>query len=156
MRPNGLNGATQAILDDFLMSRLLAPVALAARTEPDTHSRLEAVLVDYERERLEPSTRVVMANRQTGPERVRQIVVDDLDMAYEELEAVIAEYSKLAGFDQKRVMRVGPNGQLSSEPAQTAAILATSASCESRCKVGLGLCLVPTLWPISHLFLQAR
>jgi 2-polyprenyl-6-methoxyphenol hydroxylase-like FAD-dependent oxidoreductase len=103
MRPNGSNGATQAILDGVALARLLAPATMAARSEGALPDRLAAALVEYEQERLEPTTRVVMANRSTGPERVLQMVVDDADTPFGELEAVIAEYRKLAGFDQERV-----------------------------------------------------
>ena len=64
---------------------------------------VEAALEAYEKERLEPTTRVVMANRGTGPEKVLQMVVDDPETPYEALDEVIAGYRKLAMFDIPRV-----------------------------------------------------
>ena len=103
MRPNGSNGASQAILDGAALARLLAPPVFSQRAEGDTRGRLAAALVEYEDERLAPTTRVVMANRSTGPEQVLQMVVDEPDTPFGDLEAVIAEYRKLAGFDQAQV-----------------------------------------------------
>ena len=98
MRPNGSNGATQAILDGVALAARLAPAALAARD-----GAVEEALGEYEQARIGPTTAVVMANRSTGPEKVLQMVVDDPETPFEELEAVIAGYRKLAGFDQEKV-----------------------------------------------------
>ena len=105
MRPNGSNGATQAILDGVCLARLLDPAALAVdAAEGDKHGDVvEAALEASEKERLEPTTRVVMANRGTGPEKVLQMVVDDPETPYEALDEVIAGYRKLAMFDIPRV-----------------------------------------------------
>lgn len=90
MRPNGSNGATQAILDAMALARLLAPAALSTRTEESSASKgmIEAALWDYQEERLPPTTRVVQANRGTGPEKVLQMAHDNPDTPFEELDAV--------------------------------------------------------------------
>ena len=107
MRPNGSNGATQAILDGMALARLLAPSALSARAEDTSTSggtsAIAAALVEYQEERLAPTTRVVQANRGTGPEKVLQMAHDNPETPFEELDAVIAGYRKLAGFDAQRV-----------------------------------------------------
>ena len=101
MYPVGSNGSSQAILD----ARALAD-ALAA--EPS----VEAALARYDSERRPATGRIVMSNRQHGPERV-------LDMAEErapggfadasdvfapgELEGIAATYKQTAGFTTAQV-----------------------------------------------------
>lgn len=95
MYPMGANGASQAIVD----GRALAE-CLAKRPIP-------AGLKDYEAKRLPVTNAVVLANRQTGPERVLDIAdarvtgpddrIEDLISAAE-LEAVAADYRRVAGF----------------------------------------------------------
>jgi len=59
MRPNGSNGASQAILDgEALADALSADMGVPAALEA------------YEAARLESTSRLVLANRQAGPERV--------------------------------------------------------------------------------------
>lgn len=98
MRPNGSNGSSQAILDGEALT-----VALAANG--DDHV---AALAAYESERREPTAKIVLANRQAGPERVMQWVADRCDgscidrhtcISTEELALAANEYKKLAGFD---------------------------------------------------------
>ncbi len=98
MRPNGSNGSSQAILDGEALT-----IALAANG--DEHV---AALAAYEADRREPTAKIVLANRQAGPERVMQWVADRCDgscvdrhtcVSTEELEQEANEYKKLAGFD---------------------------------------------------------
>jgi 2-polyprenyl-6-methoxyphenol hydroxylase-like FAD-dependent oxidoreductase len=98
MRPNGSNGSSQAILDGEALTNALAG-------HGDDHP---AALAAYEAERRDPTARIVLANRQAGPERVMQWVADRCDgsctdrhtcVSTEELEREANEYKKLAGFD---------------------------------------------------------
>jgi 2-polyprenyl-6-methoxyphenol hydroxylase-like FAD-dependent oxidoreductase len=96
MRPNGSNGASQGILDGIAL-------ADALRAEPT----VERALLAYERGRLEPTAKLTLDNRQTGPERVLQMVEDRCPNGFADIHdhfsnaelAEIAErYKKLAGF----------------------------------------------------------
>lgn len=98
MRPNGSNGSSQAILDGEALTAALA-------ANGDDHV---AALAAYEAERREPTAKIVLANRQAGPERVMQWVADRCDgscverhscVSTKELEREANEYKKLAGFD---------------------------------------------------------
>ncbi len=98
MRPNGSNGSSQAILDGEALTN-------AFTTCEDDHP---AALLAYEAERREPTSKIVLANRQAGPERVMQWVADRCDgscvdqhtcISTEQLEREANEYKKLAGFD---------------------------------------------------------
>ena len=101
MRPNGSNGASQAILDGEALAR-----SLSASDDPS------AALLAYEQERRDPTSRLVLANRQAGPERVMQWVADRCDGACgpatggrhvcvttDVLEREANAYKELAGFD---------------------------------------------------------
>ena len=100
MYPIGANGASQAIID----GRALAD-ALAAQPGP-------AGLLAYEAIRRPITTKVVLTNREAGPERVLDIAaarvrgpedrVEDLITAAE-LEEVAANYRRIAGFEKKTV-----------------------------------------------------
>jgi len=97
MRPNGSNGASQAILDgEALAVALSADVGVAAALE------------SYDADRREPTSRLVLANRQAGPERVMQWVEERCDRSCRdrhtcvptgELEREANAYKELAGFD---------------------------------------------------------
>ena len=97
MRPNGSNGASQAILDgEALAVALSADVGVAAALE------------SYEADRREPTSRLVLANRQAGPERVMQWVEERCNRSCRgrhtcvptgELEREANAYKELAGFD---------------------------------------------------------
>ena len=97
MRPNGSNGASQAILDgEALAVALSADVGVAAALE------------SYEADRREPPSRLVLANRPAGPERVMQWVEERCDRSCRgrhtcvptgELEREANAYKELAGFD---------------------------------------------------------
>jgi 2-polyprenyl-6-methoxyphenol hydroxylase-like FAD-dependent oxidoreductase len=99
MYPIGSNGASQAILDARALASALA-------SEPS----VDAALKRYEADRLEATARVVLSNREFGPERVMQLVEDrcpaDCEnihdyVAPDEMEAVSSRYKKIAGFDQE-------------------------------------------------------
>ena len=100
MYPVGSNGAAQAILDAQALARALA-----------AHASEEA-LGAYEAERLPATTRVVLSNRQMGPERVIDIVVerapdgfDALDdvISQEELAGIARQYQQVARFAPERL-----------------------------------------------------
>lgn len=97
MRPNGSNGASQAILDgEALADALSADMGVPAALEA------------YEAARRESTSRLVLANRQAGPERVMQWVEDRCDRTCRgqhtcvptgDLEREANAYKQLAGFD---------------------------------------------------------
>ncbi|HZD26027.1 MAG TPA: flavin-dependent oxidoreductase [Alphaproteobacteria bacterium] len=99
MYPIGSNGASQAILD----ARTLARELIAHGEDP-------AALQAYEAERRPATAKIVLANRQNGPEQVMQLVeerapdgFDDIGavLTREELEGTAAAYKRLAGFDRE-------------------------------------------------------
>jgi 2-polyprenyl-6-methoxyphenol hydroxylase-like FAD-dependent oxidoreductase len=103
MRPNGSNGASQAILDAEAIARCLG-----------AGDDVEGALLAYERERLEPTSQLVLDNRETGPERVLQMVAarcpdgfDNIEdvIPRHELQAIADSYKKLARFDRESVNR---------------------------------------------------
>jgi 5-methylphenazine-1-carboxylate 1-monooxygenase len=97
MYPIGSNGASQAIIDARVLAHELAG-------GPDPVS----ALIAYEQLRRPPTTALVHANRQHGPEHVMTIVeerapdgfaqTEDV-ISQEELRAIVARYSRTAGFD---------------------------------------------------------
>ncbi|ETW95771.1 MAG: hypothetical protein ETSY1_29285 [Candidatus Entotheonella factor] len=101
MRPNGSNGASQAILDAEAIARCLSD-----------DNDVERALLAYESERLQPTSQLVLDNRETGPERVLEIVAercpDGFDkiedvIPHDELQAIADSYKKLARFDRESV-----------------------------------------------------
>jgi len=107
MRPNGSNGASQAILDgEALAVALSADVGVAAALE------------SYDADRREPTSRLVLANRQAGPERVMQWVEERCDRSCRdrhtcvptgELEREANAYKELAGFDLATLQALSHN-----------------------------------------------
>jgi 2-polyprenyl-6-methoxyphenol hydroxylase-like FAD-dependent oxidoreductase len=103
MYPVGSNGASQAILDARLLAQLLA----ASET-------VEEALTADEAERLPKTAEIVRTNRLGGPERVIDVVtarapngfarIEDV-ASREELKAIVAGYSQLAGFAKEQVNR---------------------------------------------------
>jgi len=98
MYPIGSNGASQAIIDARVLTNKLA-------THPDAVAALQA----YESERLPATSRIVLANRANGPERVMQFVEERAPQGYTklddiisrpELEAAAKDYKLIAGFDK--------------------------------------------------------
>ena len=101
MRPNGSNGASQAILDGEALATSLS-----------SHVDTAHALAAYEDDRREPTSRLVLATRQAGPERVMQWVADRCDgrcgpatddrhvcVTIDALEREANAYKELAGFD---------------------------------------------------------
>ena len=104
MRPNGSNGASQAIWDAEVVAEKIS-------TMDNTVQALKA----YEDIRLAPVSKLVLDNRKTGPERVLQMAEDACDgtctdvcehVPYEELDAIARSYKKLAGFDKDTVKKL--------------------------------------------------
>ena len=96
MYPVGSNGASQAILDARALAEHLR-----------TGVSVEAALDAYDRERRPATSRIVLSNRQGGPEGVIDLVesrapdgFDDIDTvaSHEERERVVRGYASLAGF----------------------------------------------------------
>jgi len=101
MYPVGSNGASQAILD-------AAALADALASSPDPEIALQV----YENERREKTSRIVLSNRQHGPEIVMQIVEERAPNGFERLSDVISQaeleeianrYKIIAGFDRDRL-----------------------------------------------------
>jgi 5-methylphenazine-1-carboxylate 1-monooxygenase len=97
MYPNGSNGASQAIIDARVLARELA-------LQPS----IEAAIAAYDAQRRPQTARVVLANRQGGPERVMELMeqrapdgfVDpDTVISREELDEISRSYKRAAGFD---------------------------------------------------------
>jgi hypothetical protein len=97
MYPIGSNGASQAILDARLLAFELSRTVGVA-------SALEA----YEQRRRPPTTALVIANRQMGPEQAMVVVeerapngfvnIEDV-MSRAELEEITSRYRNIAGFE---------------------------------------------------------
>ena len=101
MYPSGSNGAAQAILDARALTRAIG-------TEPDIQVALRA----YETERLEPTSQIVLQNREFAAERILRLVDErcppDCEnihdyVAHEEMEAMSRRYQRIAGFDRSTV-----------------------------------------------------
>jgi 5-methylphenazine-1-carboxylate 1-monooxygenase len=109
MYPIGSNGASQAILDARTLAYELA-------YQPTVEAALEA----YEAARRPATSRIVLANRGEGPEKVMQLAherapngfarVEDV-LSREELEDAAAGYKAVAGFDRDAL-----NGRPSLDP----------------------------------------
>jgi len=102
MRPNGSNGASQGILDGVALADALSRAMTSGAPAADA-------LRAYETARREPTARLTLDNRETGPERVLQMVEDRCPNGFEDIHdhfsdnelAEIAErYKKLAGFSR--------------------------------------------------------
>ncbi len=101
MYPIGSNGASQAILD--------APALVdALKAEGDVVSALQR----YEQERLQPTARIVLSNRQQGPEQVMQLVEERAPSGFAqlhdvispaELEEIAGRYKQIAGFNREEL-----------------------------------------------------
>lgn len=95
MYPIGSNGASQAILDaDTLTSALLNESAPVQALEL------------YDRERVPATSKVVLQNRQKGPDFIMDLMEDRFpngfqpeEIPHSELEAVMKHYKEVAGFD---------------------------------------------------------
>jgi 2-polyprenyl-6-methoxyphenol hydroxylase-like FAD-dependent oxidoreductase len=98
MYPIGSNGASQAILDAECLAGCLG-------NEDDVKTAFK----NYEATRLPATAKIVLQNRQMGPEQVMQIVEDRAPNGFEnlddviskqELESIAARYKQIAGFDK--------------------------------------------------------
>lgn len=99
MYPIGSNGASQSIIDARVLARELR-----------THGCTPAALEAYEAERNPATARIVLANRDNGPEKVMQMVQQRAPEGFEtieqvlsaaELEEAAAGYKRIAGFDRE-------------------------------------------------------
>ena len=101
MYPVGSNGAAQAIIDGRVLASALAE-----------HRDVREALRAYEAERLPATGRIVLSNRQMGPERVIDLAaerapdgfarIEDV-IPHEELLAIAGQYRKVAGFERERL-----------------------------------------------------
>jgi 2-polyprenyl-6-methoxyphenol hydroxylase-like FAD-dependent oxidoreductase len=101
MYPIGSNGATQGLIDARALAFHLA-----------TAPSVEVALGRYEEERREPTSRIVLANRALGPDRVLEIARErapspqtDLESVFptSEREAISRDYKSLAAFNPAQV-----------------------------------------------------
>jgi 2-polyprenyl-6-methoxyphenol hydroxylase-like FAD-dependent oxidoreductase len=95
MYPIGSNGASQAILDADAL-------ALALLAENDV---IQA-LVNYDKERVPATAKVVLQNRQKGPDFIMDLMEERFpagfsedEIPHEELAQVMNQYKQVAGFD---------------------------------------------------------
>jgi len=98
MYPIGSNGATQGLIDSRALAYHLA-------TAPD----VVTALARYEEERREPTSRIVLANRALGPDRVLEIARERAPSPQTELESVFptSEREAIAN-DYKALARFNP------------------------------------------------
>ena len=95
MYPIGSNGASQAILDaDALALALLA------------EKEVIQALVNYDKERVPATAKVVLQNRQKGPDFIMDLMEErfpagfsEAEIPHEELAQVMNQYKQVAGFD---------------------------------------------------------
>ena len=107
-RSVGSNGASQAILDAVALAAALRGLAVGADPVP--------ALARYESARLGPTAKIVLSNREQGPEAVMQTVesrapngfvrLEDV-ISHAELEQTATRYKRLAGFDPDALNRQG-------------------------------------------------
>lgn len=102
MYPIGSNGATQAIIDAETLARCIT----------EGSGDIPAALADYEKTRLPPTAKIVMANRANGPDHVLQLAEERAPDGFanvyhvipkEELDGIGAAYKAVAGFDMENV-----------------------------------------------------
>jgi 2-polyprenyl-6-methoxyphenol hydroxylase-like FAD-dependent oxidoreductase len=106
MYPIGSNGATQGIIDARAFAYHLA-----------TAPSIEQALANYEAERRPATERIVLMNRQNGPDQVMEVaeqrapqIDDDLDtrLPMSERQQIADRYKQVAGFDPHG-LRVKPS-----------------------------------------------
>jgi 2-polyprenyl-6-methoxyphenol hydroxylase-like FAD-dependent oxidoreductase len=109
MYPIGSNGASQGILDAEAMAQSMADAGFPARAADPADA-----FARYEDARREATGRIVLSNRQNGPDQVMQIAEERAPQGFanvhdviprEELEAISARYKQLAGFAREQVNR---------------------------------------------------
>jgi len=103
MFPVGSNGASQAIIDARVLARELA-----------LQPTIEAAVSAYDATRRPPTSAIVRANRQVGPERCMDLVEErapegfarlDEVISRQELEEISRAYKHTAGFDPEVLNR---------------------------------------------------
>ncbi len=103
MYPLGSNGASQSIIDANALANAL-------KSEENIESALHA----YENDRRPKTARIVLHNRQGGPERIVRMCEERAPEGFDDIEKVIPmvellgiidEYKKLASFDLETVNR---------------------------------------------------
>ena len=101
MYPIGSNGASQAILDAEALAEALG-----------TQADIQQALLDYESIRRPATTRIVLMNRQNGPEQVMQLAEERAPNGFahihdvisqQELEEIAVRYKQTAGFSLAQV-----------------------------------------------------
>jgi|LauGreDrversion4_2_1035121.scaffolds.fasta_scaffold04441_11 2-polyprenyl-6-methoxyphenol hydroxylase-like FAD-dependent oxidoreductase len=106
MYPIGSNGATQGIIDARVFAWHMAQA-----------SSVEEALRRYEADRREATARIVLMNRQQGPDRVLDLAAERLEgsagtldelLPLAEREAIAQTYKKTAGFDPM-VLNMSPS-----------------------------------------------
>jgi 2-polyprenyl-6-methoxyphenol hydroxylase-like FAD-dependent oxidoreductase len=109
MYPIGSNGASQAILDAEAMAQAMAQTGFGRDTVDPALG-----FARYEAARLDATGKIVLSNRQNGPDQVMQIAEERSPQGFvhihdviprEELEAISARYKQLAGFSREHVNR---------------------------------------------------
>jgi len=109
MYPIGSNGASQGILDAEAMAQAMRDAGFPR----DTSDPADA-FARYEDARREATGRIVLSNRQNGPDQVMQIAEERAPDGFAhihdvipraELEAISARYKQLAGFAREQVNR---------------------------------------------------
>jgi len=109
MYPIGSNGASQGILDAEAIALALAGRGFGPG-QPDPRD----AFAGYEAQRREATGRIVLLNRQNGPDQVMQIAEERAPDGFAhihdvipraELEAIAARYKQTAGFSREQVNR---------------------------------------------------
>lgn len=97
MYPIGSNGASQAILDAEALT-------LALQEEPDW----QKALTRYDEERVPAAAKVVLQNRQKGPDFIMDLMEERFpqgfstaEIPHDELAEIMEHYKQVAGFDIK-------------------------------------------------------
>ncbi|WP_064198582.1 MULTISPECIES: flavin-dependent oxidoreductase [Emticicia] len=95
MYPIGSNGASQAILDADCLTECLKNT-----------SSIEEALIEYDKERVPATAKVVLQNRAKGPDEIMDMMEDWFpngflpeEVPHDKLAAVMDNYKKVAGFD---------------------------------------------------------
>jgi 5-methylphenazine-1-carboxylate 1-monooxygenase len=109
MYPIGSNGASQGVLD----AEAIADALAAHRFGTDGTDPAPA-FAEYEAARREATSRIVLLNRQNGPDQVLQIAEERAPDGFadihdviprDELEEIAARYKQVAGFSRQQVNR---------------------------------------------------
>ena len=95
MYPIGSNGASQAILDADALTN-----ALIEETD------IDAALLRYDNERVPVTSKIVLQNRQKGPDFIMDLMEERFpngfledEIPHDELEEIMEHYKQVAGFD---------------------------------------------------------